>query len=425
MESSFSRSARARLAFALAIVLGTYLGASTRSVDAESSVVETGAVVGSEAPYDSVGMSQLGRAIEASLSPLFPDAFGGLSIDETAGELVVQVVPTDEVGDLMQKVNDIASRYDDISYRFENVRVSQSLLREAVARFTEDKSWAGTDALRYSLGTDERLGQQVVELLVDDLQVGNRLLDKLRSLAPGLPIRLHVSALPRPDAHSAISRYADTSPYYAGIPLWRGAVSDHSVGSAYCTSGFRMDRGGNQYFSSAMHCGPVGQQYTSTQYPSASIAKVSETWIQDDTALVARWNNGFYSPNVWFGGPNTRYHNPITGKFSAILPGQVIWSSGANGGNVAIDVMGIANCRVNGRDTTFVYGRTNFGYPNSGAYTRPGDSGGPVLKHNSGTSNPDDVAALGIHNCGNGVDRSWDREIAYLESDSGARVVMQ
>lgn len=309
-------------------------------------------------------------------------------------------------------------------------RVSMATLVAAADRLDVDRTWAGPHAPHIHGVLADRLNMLVRVSASSNL---NEVAD-LAAAASGVDAYARYAEGPGVPQGSGGSRRNDNpSPgFYNGVALWNQLHAPSvwtAPGSAWCTGGFRMNKGSTHFIASAEHCGVYNTYYW---HRGNRIARVSGVYTAGgwDLTLLARFTESgatttVFTPPTFFGHYNTSTTSPVT----AVLPayaiyGEPAWSSGANGGRVAMRILGRQACTGAGSALLSV-AETNYGAGGDSQWTMPGDSGGPIVRANTATSNPSDQIAVGVHNCGNEVNLSWFTPIHILEDLSDSVVATQ
>lgn len=340
---------------------------------------------------------------------------GGTYFDETAGQLVVRYVDNADGVALKARLGATSRRAGDVAVRFERATRSIDSLRVATARLNDSRDWAGPHAGRVHQVTLDELSAQIVIHASGESEQ----LTAAATRATGLTPRVSVSAA---GIVQQVSRRNDVSLYNGGMALWGGSDGSGND-AAFCTAGFRMTRGGtnSNWMTTAGHCGPNGRIFW---HNGRGVARVSSNYesLGTDVAMLAPWNSDeAFSRHIWFGPTNTTTKRGVTAK-NTTWPavGSAVYVSGANGGLVH-GLVTSTNATCAGKRMVQV--DTVTGHANDGA-TLGGDSGAPVVKWNTTTSDTTDLTAVGSHACGNSVDTSYFVPIHQVEAATGAVVVV-
>lgn len=199
------------------------------------------------------------------------------------------------------------------------------------------------------------------------------------------------------------SRDTDSEPFLGGVRMWRDSNGRDDQHHILCTGGWAMLRNGIRYLASAGHCGDVpsggSDNFYTTRY-GEYIGWDSINPYEGDRRHDAMLIRGrtYYSP-IWFGVWNTQNTRYTTGKyFSAPLIGTHVWVSAGRTGIVSGEVRD----RYYEGDSTCEGAAVIVRY-DPGETTQRGDSGSPWLQPNYNTSRDDDVLAVGVHICGDGL----------------------
>jgi hypothetical protein len=215
--------------------------------------------------------------------------------------------------------------------------------------------------------------------------------------------------------------------FQGGQAIWETVTPNPEVDNAYCTTGFRMQRGSNNnLMTTAGHYGANGKQWWHPA-PAYFFAKTSSNWYPStDISLLGPtglYTFGF-SRFSWFGVQNTNTNYPISAKMTSFpIVGSAYYTSGANSGKVYGRVLDATDVCSPDDPNHHVQIRldTQTGHPDDGA-TFPGDSGAPVTSYNTATPETDLIAS-GSLTCGNGSSRSVFEPINTIESVTGSTVV--
>ncbi|MEU5948897.1 hypothetical protein ABZ793_25515 [Micromonospora sp. NPDC047465] len=340
---------------------------------------------------------------------------GGTYFDEATGQLVVRYVDNADGASLKARLDATARHAGDVGIRFERTTTSIDSLRAAARKLDDSRDWAGPHAGRvHQVTLDELRAQLVIHASGEAGQ-----LTAAATRATGFTPRVSVTAT---GIVQQISRRNDVSLYNGGMALWSGSDGSGSD-SAFCTTGFRMTRGGtnSNWMTTAGHCGPNGRIFW---HNGRAVARVSSNYepLGTDVAMLAPWVDGeAFSRYIWFGPTNTSTKRGVTGK-NTTWPavGSAVYVSGANGGLVHGLVTSTTETCAGMR---MVQVDTRTGHANDGA-TLGGDSGAPVVRWNTATSDTTDVVAVGSHACGDGYTTSYFVPIHQVEAATDATVVV-
>lgn len=307
-------------------------------------------------------------------------------------------------------------------------RVSMATLLAAANRLNDDRAWAEPHASRVHRVLADRLNMLLrVSTSADADEVA-----QLAAAAGGIDAYARHADGPVTLASSGGNRRHDHPSFYNGIALWLEEYpsSDWDApGTADCTGGFRMNKGSSHFISSAEHCGAYNTYFW---HRADRVARTSGVYTAGgwDLSLLARFTEpgapttSFTPPTFW-GDYNTTTTHPLTNVLRAWpLIGEPAWSSGANGGRVSMRVLDYDVCPPAG-SATIVFAETNYGAGGDTQWVMGGDSGGPVVRANTGTSDPTDQIALGVVNCTNLDDLAVFTPIHVLENLSGSVVATQ
>lgn len=367
----------------------------------------------------------------------FADAWGGSYWDQDGQRYVYRVVDSSpDAGALDAAIAKLLEQRSPLPVPFarESTQVTVLALRQQASRLNADRTWAGDlEPELFDVAADE-----LNMLLWVSVKSQPDELAQLAAKASGIDAYATVGGGPaRPAGLNGSRRNDNPNPgYYNGVALWTTPQSDATryTQGAHCTAGFRMNKGASHFFSSALHCMAYNGLMYHGQYP---ITRTSGVYGgSNDLSLLAPWTDAgapsnlspTLAPPTFWGGQATTTTAPVSGKLS-VPPdvGEIYWSSGANGGKVAMKTLSYNNC---GAWEQLVFGRTNYGQPGSNPAIVGGDSGGPVVDENRVSAESGDQIAAGVVNCSNDGatttgDRAWWTPIHRLELLSGSAVALQ
>jgi hypothetical protein len=358
-----------------------------------------------------------------------PHSAGGTYFDEATGQMVVRYV--DNAGGTALR-NSIASMVEQpgaAPIRYERTNVPIATLRAAVQKLNSTRAWAGSAAGRFH---QARLNVLTAEVTIDVSGDAERLV-AAADRATGITPRAEISE----SGIVAQSRRHDDQLLNGGLAIWNtcatatpavGCPADVN-GNAWCTTGFRMTRGGanSGFMTTAGHCGGNGTVFW---HGERAVARVSSNYSTSgttgvDISLLGLVNaSDAFSREVWFGGRNATETVPVSAKNTTWpVIGSSVFISGANSGLLRATVTDVG---VECRD---LFGNLLVEGPmiqvaTEGGFTVGGDSGAPVFAYNSLTPAADDVRAVGSNSCGNGSSASLITPIHRIESVSGSVVVI-
>lgn len=364
-----------------------------------------------------VDFDKLSRKSErlTAIAKKHPDAFAGVVFSEETGRLSVRV-KSGTPGAASTRAA-IAGELVDSVAPIDVVDVSYSLadLEARAAKLKSNTEWAGKNASSVAHISVDELHARVRVDVVDDVLTEVR--DAAEKVSGGSVFVKRVTAPPTPQG-----RRSDLQPFEGSLPIWSAVQPFPATSSAGCTVAFKMTKGTAYYQATAGHCGSVGS--TRWYRGTAATYKFSTDYesVGIDAALMAPVASQLFSSYMFFGESwDELNQDPVTAKNTAAPPlGSALYISGANSGVVyglvtdTSDFCGAISYTV---VDTEIHGE-------GWSYTLPGDSGAPVTRWNTSTTLADDHVAVGIHGCGNGVDRSWITAINRVESVSGASVLL-
>lgn len=349
---------------------------------------------------------------------------GGTYLDRATGELVVRYVDNADGRTLRAKLESRPRRAGDERIRFEKTGTPIAELRETAQRLAKDRSWAGADA---GAVHGVWLNESKLRLVVSATGRSEALIAAVTA-ATGLVPEI---ALSKTGPVQQDTRRADTGLVQGGAALWLGSGGSGNT-SADCTSGFRMTRGGtnSNWMTTAGHCStdangnPVNGVWFWNSGTAVGRSSSNYFNLGTDVAMLAPADTRAFSRYIWFGERNATVKRAVTAKNTA-LPAvdSAVFVSGANGGLVHGVVEATNSPHPDCPGATVLINTRSAGHPQSGATLR-GDSGAPVFKYNTTTSDTTDVTAVGSHSCGDGVSRSWFVPIQDVERATGSVVVI-
>ncbi|WP_329101391.1 S1 family peptidase [Micromonospora sp. NBC_01699] len=394
----------------LVAVVGTTSAAQAKPPTSEAEKLGT---VGFAASVDTEAMNAQYHRLVA-MAAAYPDGSGSTYFDEATGQLVVRYVENRNGALWRAQGRTMRAIAGDVPIRYEATKISSARLAKATKSLDESRDWAGELAgMVHQVRLDELADQIVIEAAGEAEKLA-----AAANRATGITPRVTVSR----SGPTRQTRRSDSAPYYGGMALWGSSVGNPSTAYADCTTGFRMTRGGtnSNWVTTAGHCGDNGDQFW---HPGGWAVRISSDYESSgtDVAILAPLGERYFSRYSWFGEQNTSTANPVSGK-NTTWPavGSAVYVSGSNGGLV------YGRVTSNNDDC---YGErmvaidTDTGHAQDGA-TLGGDSGAPVTRWNTATSATNDLAAVGSHACGNGVDASWFVPIHRVETATDAVVVV-
>lgn len=250
-------------------------------------------------------------------------------------------------------------------------RKSRQQLRQAISDIT-----TRTD-LPFRVGlASSSVDGGTIELAVDDPKAATAYLaspDVVRRRAATGTTEIRVKQAP--SGSKPLSRWNDTSPFYAGA-----ALGPASGGQSWCTSGIPAIStwDGRQWLVTAGHCYNVGAQVSAAggnyigqvkfkrpEFDAAFIETPTNRWTWDgvDAAGYTRYLNGVRNVAVGDFTCQLGYNSKVVCNIRTVYSGNASWPV----------------------DGTTVWG--SYGVPhNGGVVGRGGDSGGPVITINDASS---------------------------------------
>lgn len=343
-----------------------------------------------------------------------PEGSGGTYFDEKTGQLVVRQVANADGARLRSEVTARSRQAGEVPVRFETTTVSMQRLEAATKALKSSRAWAGGSAGSVHQVWLDRLTPQIVIDASGDAEALVAAAVKATSLTP----KVSLSKTGTVEA----SRRVDSVPYYGGLALFNSVPGNARTADAWCTTGFRMTRGGtnSNWVTTAGHCGPNQRNF----WHGGWNLRVSSNYysLGTDVAMLAGENGAYFSRHSWFGGRDTSTSHPVTAKLTGWPAiGSAVYLSGANGGLVYGLVRDTNNTDCNGTPTVVV--DTVTGHPSDGPVLG-GDSGGPVTRWNTATSATNDLTAEGIITCSDSSSRADFTPIHRVEAATDAVVVI-
>ncbi|MEV4481361.1 hypothetical protein [Micromonospora coxensis] len=407
---------RRRMVFICCVL--TTIAVTSPAAQAKEPAARPAAQPGFAAGVDVEAMTAQFHRLEA-IAAAHPDGAGGTYFDEETGELVVRQVPNEEGARLKSAVGLRSRQAGEVPVRFEAAAVPIKRLEAAAKQLDRSRAWAGAHAGSVHRVKVDRLAAQVVVHASGDAEA----LVAAATKATGLTPRVSLSDTGMVPA----SRRVDSIPYYGGLALFdynvTGAGHNPRTVDAYCTTGFRMTRGGtnSNWVTTAGHCGSNGTYFW---HNGGWNLRVSSNYLSlgTDVAMVAGENGAYFSRNSWFGERDTSTANPVTAKLTGWPAiGSAVYVSGSNGGlnyGLVIDTgdIGCTGSPVVEIDTVT-------GHPTDGPVVG-GDSGGPVTRWNTATSTTNDLVAVGTATCSDLIGFAQFDPIHRIEAATGAVVVV-
>lgn len=404
---------RRRIAFVSCVLLAVTGTTSAAQAQVSTAAAENMSTVGFAAAVDTEAMTRQFHRLKA-MAAAHPEGAGSTYFDEATGQLVVRYVDNQDGAALRATGSAFRAQAGDVPVRYEAAAHSLHRLEEATRSLNDDLGWAGAQAaMVHQVRLDELADQIIIEAAGEA-----EALTAAATKATGITPQVVVS----PTGPADQSRRSDTAPYYGGLAIWAGSTGSPATADAFCTTGFRMTRGGtnSNWVTTAGHCGANGTQFW---HPGGNAVRVSSNYesLGTDVAMLAPIGDRYFSRYSWFGGRNTTTANPVSGK-NTTWPavGSAVYVSGSNGGLV-YGLVTSTNGTCGGERMVVI--NTRSGHPNDGA-TLGGDSGAPVTRWNTDTSATNDLVAVGSHACGNAVNASWFVPIHRVEAATGAVVVV-
>ncbi|KAB1945576.1 hypothetical protein F8271_07925 [Micromonospora sp. ALFpr18c] len=373
---------------------------------------------GFAAAVDVEAMTAQFHRLEA-VAAAHPDGAGGTYFDEQTGQLVVRQVQNTEGDRLRSAVGSRSRQAGEVPVRFETTAVPIKRLEAAVARLESSRTWAGSHAASVDRVKLDRLAAQVVIHASGDADA----LVAAAVRATGVTPRVSISKA----GITPASRRVDTAPYYGGLAMFNynvtAAGGNPRTVDAYCTTGFRMTRGGtnSNWVTTAGHCGSNG---TTFWHNGGWNLRVSSNYLSlgTDVSMVAGENGAYFSRYSWFGERDASTANPVTAKLTGWpAVGSAVYISGSNGGLVYGRVTDTGNTGCTGSPVVEV--DTVTGHAQDGPVLG-GDSGGPVTRWNSATSATNDLVAEGSITCSDRSSYAEFDPIHRIEAATGAVVVV-
>jgi len=214
----------------------------------------------------------------------------------------------------------------------------------------------------------------------------------------------------------ALSRSADTSPYYAGGRIW------NQQSGAGCTLGFAVIHGGARKALTAGHCGAL----TNTWKNGNQSVFVGTTRTRNysnggwDAELVTDSN---YGGKVWLGGTTSTTSKTVNGMYMPSNGLQVCTSGATSGERCNAFVVDNAGTKCVTKDDGLVTCHlSQLGSIDGFSICQPGDSGGPVYRKDALVSG--DLRAVGIINIGFvSGSACWYTDMYQLQSLYGFSIV--
>ncbi|MFE9914668.1 hypothetical protein ACFYPG_05855 [Micromonospora sp. NPDC005553] len=407
-----------RKSMVLLCCLVTTIAVTSSPAQAKESSAGPAPQPGFAAAVDVEAMTAQFHRLEAAAAA-HPDGAGGTYFDEVTGQLVVRQVQNAEGARLRSAVGSRSRQAGEVPVRFETTAVPIKRLEAAAERLANSRAWAGSHAASVDRVKLDRLAGEVVIHASGDADA----LAAAAVKATGVTPRVSVSQA----GITPASRRVDTIPYYGGLAMFNYNVTaagdnPRSV-NAYCTTGFRMTRGGtnSNWVTTAGHCGANG---TTFWHNGGWNLRVSSNYLAlgTDVSMVAGENGAYFSRYSWFGERDTSTANPVTAKLTGWPAiGSAVYISGSNGGLVYGRVTDTGNTGCSGSPVVEV--DTVTGHAQDGPVLG-GDSGGPVTRWNTATSATNDLVAEGSVTCSDRSSYAEFDPIHRIEAATGAVVVV-
>ncbi|MEV0808825.1 hypothetical protein [Micromonospora sp. NPDC050200] len=407
---------RRRMVFICCVL--TTIAATTSTAQAKEPVAKPATQPGFAAGVDVEAMTAQFHRLEA-VAAAHPDGAGGTYFDEATGQLVVRQVRNAE-GDRLRSAVGLRSRQaGEVPVRFETTAVPMKRLEAATEQLESSRAWAGAHAASIHRVKLDRLAAQIVIHASGDADA----LVAAAVKATGVTPQVSISKAGMTPA----SRRVDSIPYYGGLALFdynvTAAGDNPRTVDAYCTTGFRMTRGGtnSNWVTTAGHCAPNGTYFW---HNGGWNLRVSSNYrsLGTDVSMLAGENGAYFSRYSWFGSRDTSTANPVTAKLTGWPAiGSAVYMSGSNGGLVYGRVTDTGNTGCTGSPVVEV--DTVTGHPEDGPVLG-GDSGGPVTRWNTATTATNDLVAEGSITCSDRSSYAEFDPIHRIEAATGAVVVV-